>query len=266
MENRYIMNPKIAVYTTITNKKDDFQDLEHRDDCADYFCFTDEPERIKTTNYKVIKLPDTPHKDLCTGFAATLEYPNPEKNRLSRLQKYYKVMFHKIPELQGYDYVIWHDGNMKIKSSMIPLIDMLENKLMGVFQHPGRDCVYTEMDECLSWIKPRKEQKIPGKPCNFQLLLEYQRKRFKELAYPEKNGLWACGILIRKSGEELLEKMMNIWWDEVRQGSLRDQVTFPYARHKTGLELKVYPGIMVFSSFYTKYFQYHKHNCLKVPS
>ena len=57
--------------------------------------------------------------------------------------------------------------------------------------------------------------------------------RYKNDGYPSKNGLTRNTILIRKHNEPDVVETMEKWWEEVKYGSKRDQLSFNYSAWKT---------------------------------
>jgi hypothetical protein len=82
-----------------------------------------------------------------------------------------------------------------------------------------------------------------------------QMERYRKESYPKNNGLCACTILLRRhNSPDIIEAMEN-WWQEISNGSFRDQLSFNYIAHKCGLEYGIIPGHVYKSR---KYFSYKK--------
>lgn len=88
-------------------------------------------------------------------------------------------------------------------------------KVVGVFKHPWRDCVYDEAEEIVRLGKDVKE--------NVEPMVE----AFTSMNYPKHNGLAACGVLVRNN--MLAMTMNNYWWAYLCSTSKRDQLSFPIA-------------------------------------
>lgn len=89
-------------------------------------------------------------------------------------------------------------------------------KLVGVFKHPWRDCLFDEGEEV---IKLGLDEEIYVR--SFLNALE-------KIGAKKHGGLYACGVLVRKNCKEV-EEANSYWWEMVCVGSKRDQISFPIA-------------------------------------
>ena len=74
--------------------------------------------------------------------------------------------------------------------------------------------------------------------------------------YPRNNGLIVSGILLRKHNEEDVKVTMEKWWEELKYGSKRDQLSFDYSAWKTDLKFNYISGDIRNN----KYFHLLSHN------
>ena len=81
-----------------------------------------------------------------------------------------------------------------------------------------------------------------------------QIERYREEGFPEKYGLGETRVLYRKNNDDC-KKLMDAWWAEVEKGSHRDQLSFDYARWKTGVDIEFIPSDLP----YQKYFKINRH-------
>ena len=88
---------------------------------------------------------------------------------------------------------------------------------MMMLKHPWRDCIYREAAAC----------KDAGKDDAGRI--EAHMKRYREAGYPEHNGLYATGIVGRRHDRENVKAMCRLWFEELRRGSMRDQLSLNYA-------------------------------------
>ena len=118
---------RVAVYTSIFGGYDTVLEPYYVSERCDYFIITDQ-EVPKGSVWKKLSLEQVP------GFSGMDNYHK---------SKYCKMMPHVLfPE---YEYSIWVDGNVQIVADMIPLVDRLNDEhVMGTFQNPLHDCIYTE--------------------------------------------------------------------------------------------------------------------------
>jgi hypothetical protein len=126
----------------------------------------------------------------------------------------YKILSHIYDQS---DWSVYVDADIFLPDGVeTRLIEELKKsgKLIGVFRHPWRDCVYEEGKEIIRLQKDSEE--------NVKKFLEEIRKE----GWPEHNGLAACGILVRKRTRET-KLRNNYWWAAICSFSRRDQLSFP---------------------------------------
>jgi hypothetical protein len=128
---------------------------------------------------------------------------------------------------------IWHDGNLLMK--ILPQF-AVDEAGFWLMKHPERNCAYKEADACIILRKDSRE------------VIGEQMKRYREDGFPENisaNGLPSTGVIVRANNPAYY-KTAELWWDEVQNGSVRDQLSFPYAAWKTNLQYKVFPHLYGF--------------------
>jgi hypothetical protein len=117
------------------------------------------------------------------------------------------------------DYSIWVDGNIKLKKTPEELVSLLGDKDIAVLPNPYRNCLYEEGHYCILHNIGDEEE------------INEQLERYRQSGYKELNGLYACGVIIRKHTPELKQLCFN-WWAEITRGSARDQISFPFVFDK----------------------------------
>ena len=93
-----------------------------------------------------------------------------------------------------------------------------------------RKCIYEEA-KFIKWLgdnHPRKHYKDDLNVINSQV------ERYRNDGYPENNGQARNTILIRRHNSDIIDTMED-WWKEVKYGSKRDQLSFPYVAWKNKL-------------------------------
>ena len=168
---------------------------------VEYFCFTDHIAE-EVPPYKYLPL-------VAKGVSVQQHY-------LSRAPKL-------VPEavLPGeYTYSIYHDALLELVDDPVHIAHLIGSKYGEadeyphalMYAHPGRDCVYREIDCCL-------KHNI-GDPAR----LNAMRDRYKWQGIPEAGGLWAAGFIVRKHGT-ITSKFNQTWWREFYHcQSERDQL------------------------------------------
>ena len=181
----------IVVYTCIVNNYDT-PIMQPKFDGVDYIIYSDSPKFYE--NYCDKSLP-LKRNDL--------DY--------TRINRYHKIMYHKLEELQKYKYSIYLDGNIKIIND----VRNIEFKDFMIYRHPHRNCVYEEAQTCIKFRKDDKE------------IINKQMERYTQEGMPKNYGLNCGGILFRKYDKNII-KIMEKWWREVENGSKRDQLSLMY--------------------------------------
>ena len=153
------------------------------------------------------------------------EATHPRKEDHPRMKaKYFKCNPHKVLDC---DVSIWIDGSATIK---IPgfiqwCINQLGSGDIALFKHPERDCIYKEATYCQNMPK-YKDLPIAGQ------VMEYVRRK-----YPRDNGLWACGLLIRRHNDRVA-RFNKLWWEHNKKYTYQDQLSFPVCAREVGLKIK----------------------------
>ncbi len=113
--------------------------------------------------------------------------------------------------------------------------DLVERYLLhssadsAMFRHPHRDCLY---EEAQAVVQMGKEIRVN---------VEVQVSRYRAEGFPEHFGLFTNIINIRRNTKRMAE-FEAAWWEEVKNGSYRDQLAFDYMRWKMKFPIEVIPG------------------------
>lgn len=185
----------VAVITAITGSYDVLKSHPNVPD-VDFWCFTDDPELKIREDWRIRLLPPS------------------DSPRMAA--KAPKILPHRFPELAGYEYTIWVDGNCQIKDGFLDCLDYLGEDGFVLHKHPGRDDIFEEAQASL-----RVAQKYDGQPIMAQVA------HYRSLGHPEHWGLWACGSFARKPSEKL-HAAMDAWYDEIAAWTVQDQLSLPF--------------------------------------
>ncbi|MGA1865742.1 MAG: glycosyltransferase domain-containing protein [bacterium] len=156
-------------------------------------------------------------------FPAETPFDSPRMNA-----KRYKILAHEI--FPDADYSIWLDGTFQM--ALPPreaIMRWLASEDIAMMSHPERTCIYQEAEVCAKMKKddPR--------------VLERQVKKYREEGYPENFGLVANGVVLRRHTRKI-SKLNQAWWEEIKNHSIRDQVSFNYVAWKLGINYSLIPG------------------------
>ena len=209
------MNDKIIVYTAITGNYDTLKEPERFAGC-DYVCFTDN-DKLESDVWNIRK---------AVSFSK-----HPRLNA-----RYHKL--HPHVYFSDYDFSLWVDG------THLPIIhprELVEKYLgqwdIAMFPHRYNDCIYQEAKNCI--LKKKASRK----------LIKKQIEKYRQEKYPENNGLIESAVILRRHNSPLIIKTMNDWWEEIRNFSDRDQLSFNYVAYKNSLSYGTISGD-VFENMY----------------
>jgi GT2 family glycosyltransferase len=209
---RIIDVPKenIVVYTAITGGYDNLKEQTPtaRKDIK-FIAFTDETIVSKTWT---------------TNKAST---HSKDSNRNAKI---HKIMPHKF--FPDHEYSLWMDGSVHIifpfGVNRLAEIYLSENDL-AIFRHPERHCLYQEANICINRRLDDSD------------IIHNQVQRYTKEGYPSNAGLVEATIILRRHSPEVI-KFNEAWWEEIQNGSKRDQISFNYVARKLGLKWKFFPG------------------------
>ena len=143
---------------------------------------------------------------------------------------------------------IYIDATYKIIGDLNEFIlRILDNKHSIIsLEHPKSSTIH---DEIHNVIFSKKEKK--------SMAFKVKEKYIKE-NFPDNLGLTENNMIIRKHNKKECIELMKIWWKEIKSYSHRDQLSFNYARWKTGIRIKIIPKNFALNyftqSFHLKYF------------
>jgi len=124
---------------------------------------------------------------------------------------------------------IWHGGNVRLKGDLTALANLLNGTDIAAVRHSQRDCIYDEAQACIRWELDNK------------LTIKEQMARYRKAGYPSRNGLHTAFLIVRRNTKKM-RKFADLWWNEVRRGSHRDQLSFDYCLWKMKIEPAIIPG------------------------
>tara|TARA_R110001606_G_scaffold99237_1_gene219040 strand:+ start:7259 stop:8911 length:1653 start_codon:yes stop_codon:yes gene_type:complete len=203
---------KKVVYTAIFGGYDTLLDPKSVLPGVDYICYTD--SNITSDIWQIKKVPAM-------------------YGDSTRCARKYKLLPHRY--LKEYDVSLWVDGNINIHGN---IDDFIESNLrlsnIAVYDHmqcfDKRNCIYQEAQAIFYF--GNKNGNFKDNPVTIQKQME----RYLTDSYPEQNGLISSGVILRKHNSTDVIDCMEHWWNEVKYGSKRDQLSFNYSAWKTELK------------------------------
>jgi hypothetical protein len=147
-----------------------------------------------------------------------------------RTARWHKVGSHIL--FPAADTVAWFDGSQRLKPVEIHkqlILPSLRNHDIATFKHPIRTCVYREMQACASLKKDN--EKLMGR----------QMAEYRKLGYPPFNGMVETACLLRRHSPEVIQ-FNKLWWEQIKNHSFRDQLSFNFAAWRLKLEYSRVPG------------------------
>ncbi len=123
---------------------------------------------------------------------------------------------------------LWIDGIYQLIADPRPLLAGITTDV-GLRPHPKHACLYHEAIKCAARKKDKPRRILR------------QAMRYITDGYPSVKGLWMGGMIYRPASSP--REWQDLWWDEIRQGSCRDQISLPYALWKTGATVSELPPL-----------------------
>ena len=164
-----------------------------------------------------------------------LESDGLDSFRHSRLPK---ILPHRY--LAEYDYSIYIDGNARLLTDPTPKLDEMGWPDVAISEHPFRDTVLEEIDECIVQNKAPKE------------LLEAQRQAYLDDGMPPGTQLLENNFLLRRHNDPKVIELMEGWWEQMNLHSHRDQLSLPYVAWKLGYPIHTMSQELKRTMFTTK--------------
>jgi len=190
----------------------------------DYICFTDRKRPSLRAAFGLSKWQ-----------SRTFDSEGLDAFRLSRLPK---ILPHRY--LQDYDYSVYIDGNAKLLADPSGPLESMGWPDFAVSEHPYRDTVLEEIQECMRQNKAPLER------------LEAQREAYLADNIPEGLPLWENNLLLRRHKAPQLVDLMEAWWVQMNTFSHRDQLSLPYVAWKQAFTPHVFTQDMKRTLFTTK--------------
>ena len=192
---------KTIIYTIITGNYDTIKQPLVIEEGVEYILFTNNPEIKDRGVWKVVQIPS----EEWTGRTA-------RENDILLSRKVKMLPHEYLPE--GAEWSIYIDADMVIKRPLTELLNNLHSEtLFAAFRHSYCKNVQEEISDLLAKNMVEPEQ------------VKEQWNKYVEWGFRDDLGISENGLLIRKHNNLHVQSLMQLWWDEYRNGCLRDQVS-----------------------------------------
>jgi len=161
----------------------------------------------QTLEYDLVRIDDIKH-----------EGDNRHKAKLPKMQS------HII--LKDYDIHIWIDSSVQVKNENFVkyMVEQLADNDIAIGKHNLRDCAYSEMYYIIREIENGNKY-LESRYNKSDLLAVNAFLRSNN--FPERMGLWACGIFARYNNENV-NAIFDKWWESECKYLTNDQPMFAY--------------------------------------
>jgi hypothetical protein len=202
---------KIAIYTAVFGEFDPLRDPLFKSPGCDYICFTD--SQVESDGWKIIQT----------------EVENPaDQDTFKTPQRFtsrkHKLLPHRF--LPEYDYWVWMDGNITTKGDIRPLVTAVE--YLASFEHRTLGNTYEEGLTCIASNKDSYDRILP------------QLKKYDKVGLNQTRH-FESGVNIRKNCQRVVD-FNELWWLEVKNHSIRDQISLAYSLGQVELPCQTLPG------------------------
>lgn len=167
----------------------------------------------------------TNNKDLPTDNTWRYIYMDTDNPRLSARE--IKIKIHEY--FSTSEYWMWLDSNMKVETDPNKIVNhYMSNHDICAMPHPERNNWY---DESKLIVDSNRDDR--------EVVIKMVNRYFDEGCMP--TSLYETGVLLRRNTDKVIE-FNNIWWEELSNGSIRDQLSFPYSAWKCGMAINTFAG------------------------
>jgi len=171
-------------------------------------CFTD--QNIKSKNWEIIKV-----------------IGGKKKSREIKIRS---------DQFFDYDICLYLDAKFTIKCDINKFVKENLKTDFCLMKHNKRSCLYDEGRFCIKIGKDKKE------------IIEDQLNFYRSEGMPEKFGLFAPGIMIKRNTKEV-NNFMKKWYEQIKKYSYRDIISFSYVLWKN----PIYLSLMSFKETYRRF-------------
>lgn len=194
-----LINEKIVVYSCNFGNYETVKDPLFKDESIEYILFTDN-KNLTSSVWKIV----------------VLDEKLSDPRRTSRLTK---ILPHRY--LPPHDISIYIDSSLELKTDNVRkmVVECMEGSDIALYKHYKRSCVYDEIE----FVMNSTDRVVANKELCLRAI-----KKYEEINYPRKNGLFENAFIFRRNTEKI-KALNETWWNEYIEGTERDQFTFMYS-------------------------------------
>ena len=169
-----------------------------------------------------------------------------DRRKRIKTQRYYKTHPHLF--FKNYDLSIYIDATYEIRGKLDDFLlrILTPNKSIYILEHPERNNIYNESNAIVLLLKDFQKNTIPI------------IKRYKKEKFPDDNGLAETCLIVRKHKDFKCIYFMEKWFQEIKNNSHRDQLSFNYIFWKLGNKIVKY----IPKNFAFKYLYQHEYHLI----
>ncbi|MBM4106856.1 MAG: DUF616 domain-containing protein [Phycisphaerae bacterium] len=206
---------RIAVVTAVAGGYDDLIPPRNRYEGVDYIAYLDAPA-TEVAGWEVRPLP---------------RWSSDPRHAARRDAKLPKILASLV--LPGYDYYLWHDATHDLLVDPRELVHRFlpdPGDEVAVFRHWSRDCVYAEGREVRVFDLDTSDN------------IRRQLDAYRSAGFPPRAGLFELPVILRRASPRTT-RLELAWWEQICRYSSRDQLSFPFACWKLGIDVRtISPG------------------------
>jgi len=174
------------------------------------------PIRRQLPNWRYVCFTDNPGLH-CDGWEIR-QIANPDGLDPGRLSRLYKIKHHLVD--QGWSISVYADANLAIRGDLDAFLAqaLAPGSPLAIPFHPFLFSLRQEVEQCIVLGKDSEE-----------LLRAQYRHYTEEMGFSDPFPHINARLLIRRTGDPEVVRLMDAWYHQLHQWSRRDQVAFNYA-------------------------------------